>query len=169
MANNLSAKIYAAIEATLTNVESVATKSLQVKATDPIVLRNGTGDDQADLIFQDQRTLAASTAEDLDLAGSLTDPFGAALTFVEVVAIIVRAAEGNTNDVVIGGDASAAFVGPFADASDKVHVKPGGVAMFVAPNTGWAVTATSADLLQVANGSSGSAVTYDITIIGRSA
>jgi len=37
----------------------------------------------------------------------------------------------------------------------------------VAPNaTGYALTATTADLLQITNSSSGTGVTYDIIIVG---
>jgi hypothetical protein len=126
----------------------------------------GTGNDQANLVFADTRTIAASSSEDLDLAGGLTSAFGAAITFAKVRAIVVRAAEANTNNVVVGGAASNAFTGPFADATDKINVPPGGEVLLTAPNAGWTVTASTGDLLKVANSSSGSTVSYDIIIIG---
>lgn len=133
-------------------------------------LTTGTSADQADLVFSDTRTLAASASENLDLAGGLTDAFGATLTFVEVVAILVIAADANTNNVVVGGAASNAFTGPFGDATDTVAVKPGGVAFFIAPgNPAFPVAAATGDILKVANSGAGTPVTYDLIIIGRSA
>lgn len=133
------------------------------------LLTNGTTDGKANLVWSDQRTLAASATENLDLAGVLSGAFGATLTFAEIVAIIVRAADGNTNNVEVGGAASNAFATPFGDASDVVVIPPGGAMMLLAPNTGWAVTASTGDLLKIANSAGGTGVTYDILIVGRDA
>ena len=134
-----------------------------------ITLTPGTSANAADLIFMDTRTIAASSSENLDMAGSLVDPLGATLTFATIKAIYVKAASGNTNNVVVGGAGSNTLLGIFSDATDKIVVKPGGVFLWVAPATGAAVTASTGDILLVANSSSGSSVTYDIVIIGTSA
>lgn len=134
-----------------------------------ITLTPGTSSGNANLIFMDTRTLSASSTENLDLAGGLTDPLGATLTFVTVKAIYVNASSANTNNVVVGGAGSNTLLGIFSDATDKIIVKPGGVFMWVAPATGATVTASTGDILLVANSSSGSSVTYDIVIIGTSA
>lgn len=135
-----------------------------------IHLDNGTGANAADKLFMDTNTIAASGNVDIDLAGSLTDALGVALTFAKVKAIFLRAASGNTNDVVIGAAASNAFVGPFGSGSDTLAVAPGGFLALVAPGAaGWAVTAGTGDLLRIANGGAGTAVTYDVVIIGTSA
>ncbi len=132
-------------------------------------LTSGTGADQADLMFADTRTLAASATENLDLAGSLTDAFGATLAFAKIKAIIVQAAAANTNDVVVGGAASNAFTGPLGGTDPTVAARPGGAIVLFAPATGWTVTAGTGDILKVANSSSGTSVTYSIVIIGTSA
>lgn len=133
-------------------------------------LASGTAAGQADLAFSDTRTLAASASESLDLAGGLTDALGASLTFARVKGLVVVAAAANTNDVVIGGAASNAFVGPFADATDKIKVKPGGTISLWAPGaTAYPVTAGTGDLLQVSNSGAGTSVSYDVIIIGASA
>jgi hypothetical protein len=144
--------------------------------TDPLnykfvdTLATGTGANQADRLFHDQRTLAASANEDLDLAGSLLDAFGDTLTFARIKGIVVRAADGNTNNVVVGAAASNQFVGPFGAGTHTVAVRPGGVFAIYAPDaTGYAVTAGTGDLLRIANSSSGTPVTYDIILIGASA
>lgn len=161
---NITASITGAYAATrdLANVE----QNLKVKAS--YALATGTTAGKADLVFADTRTLSASSSEELDLAGFLEDAFGATLTFVKVVAIYVKAAAGNTNNVVVGGAASNGFAAPFGDATDTVKVGPGGV-FLLANDAGYAVTASTGDLLKIANGGSGSSVTYDIVIVGRSA
>jgi hypothetical protein len=128
---------------------------------------DGTGANQAKAAFADVRTLAASANESLDLAGGLTDAFGNAITFTKVKALIIEAAAGNTNDVLVGGAASNGFISLFGDATDVVKVKPGGAFAITAPDAnGLAVTAGTGDLLKIANSAGGSAVTYTITVIG---
>lgn len=130
-------------------------------------LAPGSGAGQISKVFHDQRTLAASATEDLDLAASLTDPLGATLTFAKVRLLLVYAAPGNTNLVNVGGASSNGFITPFGDATDVVKVRPGGLLLMTAPDlTGLAVTASTADLLKIANSGSGTGVTYDIVILG---
>lgn len=121
---------------------------------------------QANLLFADTRTIAASGNEDIDLAGSLTGAFGAVITAAEVIAIFVSAAEANVNNVNVTRPASNGFIGPFLAASDGLSVKPGEWAL-LASQSGWAVTAATGDLLNVANSGSGTGVTYDILIVAR--
>lgn len=130
---------------------------------------SGTGANQADLYWSDTRTLAASATEDLDLAGSLTDAFGATITMAEVVAIMVTAASGNTNNVVLGDATSP--VALFGGTNPTISVKPGGAFIIIAPNAAgqFTVGAGTTDDLKVANSSSGTGVTYTISVLGRSA
>lgn len=120
---------------------------------------------KADLLFSDQRTLAASATENLDLSGVLTDAFGAVITAAEIVAIYVKAAKTNVNNVIIGNVANG-FVGPLG-ATGTYTVKPGETFVAVS-QSGWAVTAATADLLKLANSAGGSAVVYDVILVGRS-
>jgi hypothetical protein len=131
---------------------------------------SGTGGGQADKVFSDTRPIPASSNDDIDLAGSLVDPLGAAVTFAGIKAIYIEADAANVNEVVVGGHDTAAFLGPFADATDKVKLKPGEV-LLVTNRTaaGWPVTATTADILRIANGGAGSAVGYTIILVGDSA
>ena len=138
-----------------------------------INLASGTAAGQADRIFSDTRTLAASANEDLDLAGGgLTDAFGAALTFVKVKGMLIVAAAGNTNNVIVGGAASAQFLTWVGAGTHTVTVRPGGVLLLAcgdADLNAYGVTATTGDLLRIANSSSGTSVTYDIIVWGTSA
>ena len=133
-----------------------------------IKLANGTGADQADLIFHDQRTLAASATEDLDLAGGLTDAYGTTLTFARLKGIYVFAASANTNDVLVGNGGGP--VALWISGTDTIAVRPGGMLILVSPGaTAYPVTATSADDIGFANSSGSTSVTYDVIFVGASA
>lgn len=130
-------------------------------------LTNGTGANQAQAVYAAQRTLAASTPETLDLNGVLLDAFGATVSIAKVKALVIYAAAANVNDVVVGGVGANAFISPFGSNTDKINVKPGGMLVLIAPDAnGYAVTASTADLLKVLNGGAGTSVTYDIIVIG---
>jgi len=168
----LTTKLVAAVNARQTTALDLATASADVAKRYSVELATGTGAGQADLIFHDQRTLAASANEDLDLAGVLTGALGGTLTFARVKAVLIAAAAANTNDVVLGGAASNTFVGMFGAATHTVRVRPGGMLLIAAGQgdpTGYAVTAATGDLLRVANGGAGTSVTYDVIVIGASA
>jgi len=106
------------------------------------------------MIWMDQRTIAASSADDLDLYGGLTNSFGTTINFTSIKGIIIYADSANTNDVLVGGDGSAAFVNWVSASNDVVVVKPGGLFALINPQAnGYAVTATTADILQIANSS----------------
>lgn len=130
-------------------------------------LSNGTGANQASQQWHDQRTLTASSTENLDLAGVLVNAFGVVVTFTKIKALIIHASAANTNDVLVGGAASNAWVGWVNDVTDIVKVKPGGTLVWIAPDVnGGAVVTGTGDLLKVANSSSGTSVVYDVIVIG---
>jgi hypothetical protein len=136
-----------------------------------LALTDGTGAGQADRVFVDTRTLAASGTEDLDLAGALADAFGVAQVFARIKALLVTADVGNTNNVVVSRPASNGLT-IFSAAGDAVPIRPGGafaLAAGVTDAVGYAVTAGTGDLLTITNSAGGSAVTYSIAIIGASA
>lgn len=119
----------------------------------------------ANILFSDTRTLAASTNENLDVAGVLADALGATITAAEIVAIYIAAAQGNTNDVQLTRPASNG-VPLFLAAGDGFAIGPGDFSLRTYRN-GITVTAGTGDLINVANGGAGTPVTYDIIIIGR--
>lgn len=166
---SLSTTITARVQATLASALDLATASVPLDSNTRLAWTSGTGANQADQIWHDQRTIAASGSEDLDLAGVLSSALGATLTFVELKAVLVKAAAGNTNNVRVTRPASNG-VPLFAAAGDGIDVPPGGILLWANPGDGdVTVTAGTGDLLTVANSSSGSSVTYDIVIIGTSA
>lgn len=167
MALTLSVK--AGIRGNHTSVLDLGTADLPVDVLASVALASGTGANQADRIFTDTRTLTASASESLDLAGSLTDAFGATITMARVKAILIKAASGNTNDVQVSRPA-ANGVPIFLAASDAIVIRPGGAFLWVAPDaTAIAVTAGTGDLLTLTNSAGSTSVTYDVVIVGASA
>lgn len=133
------------------------------------VLRLVAGTDalgKADILWADTRTIAASSSENLDLAGVLTGLLGGSVTAAEIIAIVLVADAGNVNDVQFFGAASNAFNGPLSGTTPKLAIGPDDMAM-VTNRKGWTVTASTGDILLAGNGGSGSAVTYSIALIGR--
>lgn len=168
----LTSSIRLAAAAKLTTVQDLGTAVGPASLNFAAELASGTGAGQADKIFADTRTLAASASEDLDLAGVLADPLGSLVTFVKIKALIIRAAAGNTNNVIVGGATTNGFVAWAGGATHTVTVRPGGLFALVAGDadaSGYAVTAGTADLLKIANSGAGTSVSYDILVIGTSA
>ena len=168
MATTLSTSGKINVATALSNDVDAGSASSSQDNTVTIKLTNGTTADKADLTWTDQRTLADSATEELDLAGSLASAFGASLTFARVKAIMVKN-ESTTQVLTVGGAASNAFEG-WISSGGTITVRPGGAVAFYAPDvTGYEVTAGTGDLLKVANGAAGDATTYTITVVGCSA
>jgi hypothetical protein len=168
---SLSSSVRLNVAANTTSALDLGTVSYPAALTASVALTSGTGAGQADKVFADTRTLAASGTEDLDLAGVLTDIFGTAITFARVKALVIKAAAGNTNLVQVTRPASNGFP-VFMAAGDGVALRPGEtLALFagVADATGHVVTAATGDLLTITNSAGTTGVTYDIMIIGCSA
>jgi len=138
-----------------------------IPSSPDIAIVSGTGPGKADLEFNDTRTLAASASENLDLSGTLIDAFGQVINALNIKALEIGAAAGNTNDVVVGAAGANAWAG-FLNAAGTITIKPGGRIVMVAP-PGYPVTPTTSDLLKVANSAGTTPVTYTIRIIGASA
>ncbi len=168
---SLTTRIGIDLAATLTSALDLGSRSAPLPYGRSVSLASGTAAGQADLIFHDRRTLAASATEDLDLAGVLTDPFGGTLTFARIKALLISASAANTNSVIVGA-ASATQWATLLNAAGTVTLRPGGMFVAVAGDadaSAWAVTATTGDLLKVANSAGSTSVTYDIVAIGCSA
>lgn len=129
---------------------------------------SGAGADQAQQMFTDSRTLTASTSEELDLAGSLTNGFGQTITFTEICAIYIEASSANTNNLLVGGAASNGLVNWVSNVNDEIIVRPGGSILLIARDAdGYAVTADTGDLFRIENAAGSTSVTYKIVIVGR--
>lgn len=137
-------------------------------------LANGTGANQADLLFVDERSVAASTNDDIDLAGVLTGAFGATITAAEVVGVLVinapRDGAANVSSLTIGAGTNP-FLGFVGGTTPTIGpIGPGGFFFIGCPSaTGiGTVTAGTGDILRVSNGAGGTAV-WQLAILARSA
>lgn len=167
----LTSSISVSAAADLTATSGLATADVPLVARTALQLSTGTAAGQADKVYQGRRTLAASTAEDLDLAGVLTDAFGATITFARIKGLYIVAAAANTNNVVVGAAGTNAWA-TLLNATGTLTLRPGafvGVGTGAADAVCYAVTTATADLLHVSNGGAGTSVTYDVVIIGSSA
>jgi hypothetical protein len=133
-----------------------------------VLLRAGSGAGQASKGWNDgDRSIAASGTDDIDLSGALINKFGEAVVFTAVKAIIIRAEVANVNNVVIGAGANP-WIG-LLNATGTITLKPGaGVLIWAdqASAAGYPVVAGTGDILRVANGGAGTAVLYDIAVVG---
>lgn len=166
----LALTVLAAIDGYFSGANDVAQLKREFKVRYKKALADGVDANEVDKVFADQRALAALASEDLDLAGGLTNAFGAAITFAEIVALVIKAAPENTNDVVVGGKGSQRLGGPVRGQRRDGQVKPGMTLLMAGPEDGGlgAVTPGTGDLLKIANSAGGTPVTYDVLIIGRS-
>lgn len=144
-------------------------------------ITNGTGSGStADLKYTQLYTLTSSGTQSIDLAGSLTDEYGATITFARIKVMMIRVLS-STEDaaslggpVDVGGAASNQFVNWIDTAAAKVRV--GGTAaskglLLLAADgaTGYAVTAGTGDTLKLTNTSGSQSVKVRVTFIGSSA
>lgn len=167
----LTSSIRLAVAASLRNDLDLGSALASTRLDRSINLATGTGAGQADRIFADTRTLAASGTEDLDLAGALADGLGGVAAFARVKALVVVAAAANTNNVLVSRPASNGFAGLFAAAGDQINLRPGAFLAVAAGDedvTGYAVTAGTGDLITVTNSGAGTSVSYDVVVIGAS-
>jgi hypothetical protein len=145
----------------------IAAASAAIAGTRDLVLADGTGAAQADRVFSDTRTIAASSNDDLDLAGVLADAFGTVITFARIKGLYIAAAAANTNNVIVGAGTNP--WNTWLNTAGTVTLRPGEwVAGAVGDAVGHTVTAATGDILRIANSGAGTTVNYDIIIIGAS-
>jgi hypothetical protein len=162
----VAASLSVAIHAKQTGTADLGTPQILVDILKEIDFTPGTANvGQANILFSDTRTLAASTNENLDVAGALTDALGATIAAAEIVAIYIAAAKGNTNDVQVSRPASNP-VPLFLVTGGGFAVGPGDISLRTYRN-GVSVTPGTGDMINIANSGAGTPVTYDIVIVGR--
>jgi len=135
-------------------------------------LADGVADDQADKVWHDTRTVAATSNDDLDLTALAMTVFGASinLSLAKVKAIlVVNTAATAGDELEVGGAGSNALVGPFnGSTSAVVEVGADSALLLCNKRDGWPVVSGTGDILRIRNPNSG-AVTYKIAILGTSA
>lgn len=127
---------------------------------------SGTGDRQCDGLLLDERTLAASTSEDLDFS-ALTDANGNAFGPAEIAIFVLHALETNGSTLSVTFAAVNPWLGLFGTGTD-ITMPAGSTLAFVAPlNGGPAVSGTS-KVITVANDDGAASAKYRLLMAGRS-
>lgn len=164
---SLATSVNVIISASYSLALDLVTKNATLSKTYPLALDTGTGLSQADVIFSDTRSTAATDSLDM-VGGGLLDNLGNVWAPARIKGLIVVAAAANTGNVLLRRPAAATGVPFFTAAGDEVPIHPGGMVIVWAPSAaGYVVTASTGDIIEVA--ASAGTVTYDIIIIGASA
>jgi hypothetical protein len=173
MADTLAVDLKASVTWLFSEGLDLSTVSDNAKLEYALSTADGTGADQADKLWHDQRTVNATSNDDLDLTALTNVLFGSTVTvnFVKVKAILIVNTSTTSGQVLRLGGAGAglAFATPFnGSATAVVEVGADSCLMLMNKKDGWTVTPTTGDILRIANPNA-AAVTYKIAIIGTSA
>lgn len=156
----LDAQILLSILAHETSSGDISRTLRATPASYSLTLADGTGANQAQVVWSDSRTTSTSSQDSLDLA-NLSDDRGV-VSFTAIKAMYVRNA-GNAAMLWDGGSWSS---GPLSAPGDcAVAIQPGGCVVFIAPTaTGFAVGSSPQT---IDFGASGSQTQYEIILIGE--
>jgi len=167
-AASLKSQLDLKLHATLTNLLDLTTEgTVDAKVFQQILLEfsNGTGANQANVVWGDRRTISASTTEDLDfIGGGLLDAFGGTVAPAKLRLVLIAADSANAQNLTLFGDANSIPI--LNTAATTYTLQPKGLFLGAWPAVaGIPVTAGTGDIIQVANGA-GVAVTYIIVFLG---
>lgn len=126
----------------------------------------GTAASQQDRVYSTTLSLVGA-AQTIDLLGSLTDSFGAALSFVEVTGVFIKNNATTTGYTVTVGAGSNPWITWLKATGDAVVVGPGGFFAITSPLDGYAPVAGTGDILTIDPGANTFQVT--VLIVGRAA
>jgi hypothetical protein len=163
----IALEVLARIRGTLSQSGAGGVASLDINEKFLLALAEGTGADQANAVYIDYFSIAASGSQTYDLAGTLKDRLGTTLVFAAAKTILVIADRTNTNNVILGNATNPAALG-FGAGTQSWIIKPGG--FFFAGDgsaAGWAIGAGATDEVKLANSGAGSVVTGTIVVIGE--
>lgn len=170
----LNARLLAQLTAVQTGSNDFGGPDFDIKVFNEMVLEDGTTVNKADILWADQRTVGSASNDDIDLAGVLTNAFGAVITAAELVALLIinkaRNGTANTTNLTIGVGSNP-FIGFLGGTTPTIGpIRPGGMFMIASPDAAGigTVVAGTGDILRVAN-SSGAAATYQIAMLARTA
>lgn len=162
----LTSRVQVTLTGTLLSSPDFADVSFPLALLRTIDLGNGAGAFQGNFLWADQRTIAPSGTDALDLnGGGLVDALGVAVAPARLRAVLIYSAAGNLNNLTILGNAAAV---PILNTVATTHtLTPGGIFLATRPDaTGFVVTAATGDIIQIVNAAGVNSVTYDVALIG---
>ena len=167
MAQSLTGTIVTTMNPIYTNTldNELVTSALAAAAkTRTQTYANGTGANQVQQMWSDERTLTTTTSETLDLSALAGGAFGT-VNFSKIKEIIIQVTTATSGfRLLVGGGSTNPFTAFVLDPSDKIYVGAGGQVHLSNPVDGYTVDGTH-KILTLENPSGGS-LTYKITLIG---
>ena len=139
----------------------IATPKLVLSRFSPISWTWGTGANQINTLFQDQRS-TDDTGETLDLTSGLTDAIGNALTMTALKFIYIKNTHASLILEIMGNGALDLLI--LSGTTDALEIPPGGEFYWSAPTAAGIVTTVNKNLF-IAATTSGT-ITYDIIVGG---
>ena len=123
----------------------------------------------ANILYHTKVTITGSGSSTFDLSGALTNALGNAAVFSKVYAIkIENLATTTGKNIRVGNAGTGTGFYTWADAETSyVTVGASGVFLLASCVDGYAVTATTGDILKLAN-PGGSSIDVEVTILGKS-
>jgi len=165
-AASLTSSVNLRLNSTLTGTVGLATASVPLDQPYSKTFANGVGASQADKVYTTQLSITTGATTDLDLQGSLLDALGAAFTPAKLKCVYIESATANTTNLTLFGDAASVPI--LNTAATTTTLLPGGLFfMCNPPLAGIAVTAATADIIQITN-ASGATATVNVVLIGTS-
>lgn len=166
--NISTATISASLTGTATSTFDLSTPTATFTHSSSVAaFTNGTGTGNVNQYWSNNATIAASGTASLDLAGGLTDVYGDTITFTAIKGLIVTNESGNGAEIEVGGNANA-FSSWLGATTDSIKISDGGFLAFgVGDATGYAVTASTGDILDINNNDGSLTAEYSIVIIGE--
>jgi hypothetical protein len=166
----LSGRVNVSLQLTATNAQDLTTPSDPLSIIKSRTITSGTGSDQADLLWHDERTLTNGATESLDLhGGTLSNSWGA-VTFDKVKGIAVFNYS-MTDGIKIGGVASG--IGLF-NATTDILILPAASAtnkpslfLIEAPAAAGINVVTNDEIKVAHGGTTTNTITYDIVVWGE--
>lgn len=150
-------------------VDETYTKDLGVLALPHLldasaVWVNGSGSNQAQVVYSDSNSVASGSPVTYDLRGTLLGADGSAANFNPVRLLAIRNRSTTTGQNLQVGGGSNSWNTWVGATGDIVIVPPGGVLVLSSPIDGFGTTVGTADILQIASASG--TIPFDILLIG---
>lgn len=167
MANTtLTAVASVAAEFTLTKVLDLSSPIDTISMAAQSVFADGTGNNQADIIYADQLSISASSTASIDLSGSLLCGVGTPFVAARVKALLVYNASA-TAQISVGNDTNEWL---FGAANSTIVLNAGAMTCMLAPGaTAHVVTAGTGDIILITNNNGSNTATVQVIVIGASA
>jgi hypothetical protein len=164
---NVTGNLDVSIRATEATAVTIGLASVQVAPTLAVALSFGSGVGANKIQGLFSKSATATAAPVTYTLSALVDDLGRTIALTKVRALVI--AHLGTVDgqpLTIGGATTNPWSAPFADVSDKVIIRAGGVLVLAGPlATGYAVTAGSSDQLKLDPGAA--TIPFKIFFLGE--